>query len=191
MPARAAPARSGSHEACQQCVPSDDARSVERDRGSVGDIEALHGVRDRQPRQSVAMFAAVLAEARSLGPKHQRDLRRTERGLEVRLGLTGKPDPPEAGLADLLQRPGEIDDTDPRHALKRTGSRLGERPAFRRRMAVLSDDRDGAERGGGAQDGAQIMWVGHLVEDEEYRALRGVGEYVIQPRLLERLDFDD
>ena len=58
-------------------------------------------------------------------------------------------------------------------------------------MAVLRDDPDRPERRGGAQDGADIMRVGDLVEDEQDCAVRGVAKNFVQPDILERFDFDD
>ena len=121
----------------------------------------------------VAMLAGVLPHARPFGAQHQRDSRRAECVLEVGVGFAGEADPPEARLADFLQRSGEIDHPHPRHPLERAGRGLGDDSAFRRRMAVLGDDSDRSERRCRAQDGADIMRIGDLVEDQQNGALAG------------------
>ena len=136
------------------------------------------------------MLAHILAHARALGAQHQRDALRAERVFEVGVGIAGQPDPPEAGLGDLFQRAGEVDDARPRHALESARCGLGEDAALGRRMAVLGDDPDRSEGRGRAQDRADIMRVGDLVEDEQHGAFRRVAEHVVEPDILERLDLD-
>ena len=53
-------------------------------------------------------------------------------------------------------------------------------------MAVLRDQRGGAERGGRAQDSADVVRVGHLVEYHHRPARVGV-EYFVEVQLIERL----
>ena len=57
-------------------------------------------------------------------------------------------------------------------------------------MAVLGDDADRAERGGRAQDRADIVRVGDLVEHQQDRALRRLVEQLVEPHVFERLDLD-
>ncbi len=125
------------------------------------------------------------------GAQHKRDARRPERLFEIHLRFAGKPDAPEAGFADLLERAREVDHPRPRHALQRARRRFGERAAFGRRMAVLGDDPDGSERRRRAQDRADIVRVGDLVENQEQGALAGVAEDIAKPDVFKRLDFDD
>ena len=125
------------------------------------------------------------------GTEHQRDPRRSERILELRLRFAGQADPPEAGVANFLERAGEVDDPRPRHALERPGRGFGQRPAFGRGVAVLRDDSDRPERRGRAQDRADIMRIGDLVEHQQDRAIAGLAEHVAKPDVLQRLDLDD
>ena len=57
-------------------------------------------------------------------------------------------------------------------------------------MAVLRDDPDRAERRRRAQDRADIMRIGDLVEHQQHPALRGFGQQVAEPHVLEWLDLD-
>ena len=116
---------------CSWSGPSGDARRIERDRGGVGDVEAFDRVADRQPRQRVAMLARVGPQARPFGAEHQRDARRAERVLELRVGVAGQADPPEAGLADLLERAGEVDDARPTARARARPTRPWRRRRFR------------------------------------------------------------
>ena len=108
----------------------------------------------------------------------------------VVFGIPGKPDPPEPGLGDLVERPGQVDYPRPWHPLERAGRGLGQGPAFGRRMTVLGDDPDCSERRGRAQDGADIVRIGDLVEDQQQRFFGRIGEQVGKPDILERLDLD-
>ena len=58
-------------------------------------------------------------------------------------------------------------------------------------MAVLGDNPDCSERRGGAQDRADVMGVGDLIEHEQDGLLGGVGDQFIEPDVLKRLDFDN
>src|SRR5208283_3244548 len=60
---------------------------------------------------------------------------------------------------------------------------------FLRRVAVLRDDAGGTERGGGAQDGADVARVGDLVEhDERAGALEDGGQRRLRQRIGEQRD---
>ncbi len=137
------------------------------------------------------MLAGVVPHAFALGAQHQRHPLRAERVLELGFGIPGEPDPPEPRLGNLIERSGEVDDPGPRHPLERAGRRLGDHPAFRRRMAVLGDDAERPERRRGAEDGADIVGVGHLVEHQQQRPVWCVGQQAIEPDIGERLDLDD
>ena len=88
-----------------------------------------------------------------------------------------------ARRANLVERARQIDDADPRHALQRARSGLGERPRFGRRVPVLRDQRGRPERRRAAQDRADVVGIGHLIEHEQ-RAVPHQG--FVQPPLLER-----
>ena len=57
-------------------------------------------------------------------------------------------------------------------------------------MAVLGNDPDYPERRGGAQDRADIMRVGDLIEDQQHGPLSRAAQDFVEPDLLERLGFD-
>ena len=55
-------------------------------------------------------------------------------------------------------------------------------------MTVLGDDSDCAEGCGRPEDGADIVGIGHLVEDQQHGGLAGGGDQIAKPDLFERLD---
>jgi len=55
---------------------------------------------------------------------------------------------------------------------------------------VLGDDADRAERGGGAEDRADIVRVGNLIEHQQDGTFGGLGQQVAEPQIVERLDLD-
>src|SRR4051812_42054792 len=57
-------------------------------------------------------------------------------------------------------------------------------------MAVLGDDSGRSERGGRAQDRADIMRIGDLVEDEQDRAIERASEDPVEPDVVEGLNLD-
>src|SRR6478672_13301648 len=103
------------------------------------------------------MLSSVGPEARTLRTEDQRNSRRSERLLQVTARVPSKPNPPEAGVPDLLQGAGEVDDPCPGHALKGSRCGLGQRAALRRRMPILGDNADRSERRRRAQDRTDIV----------------------------------
>ena len=57
-------------------------------------------------------------------------------------------------------------------------------------MAVLGDDSDRSERRGRAQDRADIVRIGDLVEHQQNGALAAPRQEFVEPDVLERLDLD-
>ena len=136
------------------------------------------------------MFPRVWPQPWPFGSEHQRDTSGSERLLQFGLGVASQTDPPETGVADLLERPGEVHDARPRHALERTRCRLGDDSALGRRMPILCYNADCAKGGGGPQDGTHIVRVRDLVEDQQDGFLRSSGQQVVEPMVIQRLDFD-
>jgi hypothetical protein len=101
--------------------------------------------------------------------EYDREALRPHRIAQRLRRVAGQADAPEARLRHLVQRAGEVDDTDPRHGLERAGCRAGHRAAFRRGVAILRDEAERVEGSGRAQDRAQIVRVGDLVEDTSGR----------------------
>jgi len=139
---------------------------IERDGGGVGDIEAFDAALDRQFHQGVAMADRTLAQALALGAHDQGDIAAKIRLADRQIGRAVEPQPPIAQFGQFVQRPAEVGDPDPRQNFQRAGGGFGERARFRRRMPFGTDDGAGAEGGGGADDRADIMGIGHLVEDQ-------------------------
>ena len=138
------------------------------------------------------MRLGVLAHALALGAEHDADTLRAHH-LRQRLGdVAGQADPPEPRLGDLVEGAGEIDDADPGHRLQRArrGARDGAR--FGGRVAVLGDEAERAERRRRAQDRADVVRIGDLVEhDQRARVVLALREEVGEPHVLERLDLGD
>lgn len=137
------------------------------------------------------MFASVRPQSRSLGAQDQCDALRTERILELRVRVARKPDPPEAGRADFLKGPRKVDDPHPWDPLERSRGRLCNHSALGRRMAILGDDPDRSECGGGSQDRSDIVWIGDLIEHQQYRAFGRLVKEAVEPGIVEWLDLDD
>ena len=57
-------------------------------------------------------------------------------------------------------------------------------------MAVLRDDADRPERRRRAQDRTHVVRIGHLIEDQKHRPFRRVRQKLVEPGVLQRLDFD-
>ena len=133
------------------------------------------------------MSGDIVPQPFAFGAEDQGDRTRRQRFGEFRFGFAGQADPPVARLGDVLERAGEIDHPHPRHDLERSRGGLGERPAFRRRVAVLRDQRRGAERGGRAEDRADVVRIGHLVEHHE-RPVRLRIEQIGEMHLADLLD---
>ncbi len=132
----------------------------------------------------------------ALGPEHQRDARRVlERDVERVGRLAVERDAPVARLGDLVERAGEIDHAHPGHEFQRPGRRPRDYAGFGRGMAVLCDDAKRIERGGRAQDGADIVRIGDLIEHDDRPARGFVAlaflQQIAQPDVVERLDFRD
>ena len=89
-------------------------------------------------------------------------------------------------LLQLGQRPREVLHQRDRHMLERAGGRLRQRAVERRAVAPGHDEAAGAERRARAQDGADVVRVGHLVEHDEGppgAALDQLGERGLRQRL--------
>jgi len=137
------------------------------------------------------MLAGVEPEARPFCAEHERDTLWPQCVLEIDVSVPGEADAPETSLADLFERPGKVDDADPRHALQRSRRRLGKGTALGRGMAILRDDSDRPEGRRGTKDRADIVRVGDLVEHQKDRALLCLVQQPVEPHVLERLDLDD
>ena len=141
-------------------------QDVKRDRGGVRDVERGHIAARRQAAEKVAMLAGEAPEAAALGAQHQRDARRQVELGQGAFRLLLQPQAPEPGLFDLLQRPGKVGDAQERHLLERARGCLGQHAGHRRRAVLRHQHGQRAEGGGRAQDGADIVRVGHLVEHD-------------------------
>ena len=85
---------------------------------------------------------------------------------ERRRGLGIEAEHLEAAPLERLDGVAEIADLDQRHQIERAGRRLGHHPGLAGRVARGGDHRVGPEGAGGAQDRADIVRVGDLVEDD-------------------------
>ena len=77
-----------------------------------------------------------------------------------------------------------------RHELERAGGRFRQRRIERRAVAARHHETAGSEHGARAQDGADVVRVGHLIEHHERPAgIRGRRDFV-QARLGQRLGLE-
>ena len=133
----------------------------------------------------------IVAQPLALRAQHQRDPGRPQRLGQRGLRLAGQPDPPEARRRHVVERAGEIDHPRPGHRLQRPARRLGQRARFARRVPVLRDDAERVERGGRAQDGADIVRVRDLIEHQQRPAVRRLVEQVGEQDVVQTLDLRD
>ena len=118
--------------------------------------------------EPVAALARQLAQALALRAQHQRRALRPGQRLDARrCASSSRPMTVHAELLQLGQRAGEVLHQRDRHMLERAGGRLGQRAVERRAVAARHDEAAGAERRGRAQDGADVVRVGDLVEHDE------------------------
>ena len=75
--------------------------------------------------------------------------------------------------------------------LERAAGGLGERPGFGRRVPVLGDDAERVERRRRAQDRADIVGVGDMVEHEQRPPVRRLVEQVGEQHVGQPLDLGD
>ena len=128
------------------------------------------------------MFLDIAAHPVAFGSKNKCVPPRGQRVGQRNLRVTRQSDAPVTGFGDFFQRPRQIDDPNPRRDFKRTRCRLGKRTRFRRRMAVLSDDRDCAERSRSSEYRADILRVGNLIEDQQWPYVIGVNRCGTDPQ---------
>ena len=134
------------------------------------------------------MCLRVLAQALSFRAEHDRQALLPHRLRQRPWGMAGQADAPEARLADLVQRAREIDDAHPGHRLQRAGGRARDGAGLGWRVSVLRHQPERVEGRGRAHDRAQIVRIGHLVEDHERsRVVAALLEEVGAPQLLQRL----
>ncbi len=164
---------------------------VQGDRGGIRDVEAGDRAARRQTRQQVAGLARQAAQPGALGAQHQSD-RAARIGLgQAAVGGAVEADAPEPGRLQPLERPAQVAGLQVGQVLEGPGGRLGQNAGFGGGVVARRDHRRGAERGGRTQDGADIVRVGHLVEQNHHRAPPGRAEGpldgLLQPRLGQRL----
>ena len=75
----------------------------------------------------------------------------------------------------MIQGAGDVHHLDIGHDFQRAGGGLGQRARLRRGMAVLHHHGGDAESGGGAQDGADIVGIGKLVQHQHNPAALPAG----------------
>jgi len=82
---------------------------------------------------------------------------------------------PEACFLELLQGARQIHGAHQGHDFQRAGCRLRQHAGVGRCMAVGDDQAGDAESGGAAQDGADIVRIGDLVEGKDQGILAAAG----------------
>ncbi len=87
---------------------------------------------------------------------------------------------PEAGFLELVEGAGEVDGAHQRDDFERPRGGLGQHAGVGRRMAVGNDHAGGAEGRRRAQDGADIVRVGHLVEGQDQGVVAAAGQDILE-----------
>ena len=108
-----------------------------------------------------------LAQALALGAEHQRERRAQRQSGEVvpRRSLS-RPITRKPRCLQRGQPARQVLHVDQRHVLERAGGGLGQHAGRLRAVARRGDDAVGGEGGGRAEDGADIVRIGDLVEHQ-------------------------
>ena len=82
-------------------------------------------------------------------------------------GVAVEADNSEAGGLQLVERPRQVRHEGDRHEFQRAGRGFGEDAIERRAVPARHDQARGSEHGRRAQDGADVMRVGDLIEHQQ------------------------
>src|SRR2546423_4234811 len=144
-------------------------RCVEPDAERYRDIElgdAAHEGNTNAPR---ATHARRPPQSTSLAAEHPA-YRARKVGIEQAfLALGIGPNQPDAALLQVAHGPREVGDSDDGHGLDGTGSHLGHRRVDADRAILRNDHRVDAKRVRAAQTCAQVVRIGHAVEQQQQR----------------------
>ena len=154
---------------CHGCCSDDEApdKFVERNRRSVGDVQARLSGAGRQPRKAIAMLAYQAAHAAPLRPEHKDyTLAKVQFG-ERSCGALVESANPKSRLLELLEGLGEIDHSNERYAFQGARGSLGERAANRRRTVSGENHGESAESSRRTQYRADILRVPELIERDD------------------------
>ena len=113
------------------------------------------------------MLAHETAKSRAFGTEHERHVALRGGVGKRAVAVGGERDPPEAHAAEAFEGTRDVNDLDARDEVEGAGGGLRENAGFRGRVPVLNDDRRGSEGGGRAEDGALVVRVGHLIQDDD------------------------
>ena len=142
------------------------AHERKRDRAGVRDVEAPDRAGQVEAAETIAPLARQASQALVLRAEDQRQRARERFVGEPGGRLRVEPDPPIAHVAHFGERAGQIGHAANRHVLEPARGGLRQRPGEFGRMALGGDQRVDREGGRGAQDRADIVRIGDLVEDE-------------------------
>src|SRR5438105_8324728 len=144
-------------------------RCVEADAGSYRDIERCDAAHERNADAPVAKLARQPPQSTSLAAEDPA-YRARKVGIEQAfLALGVGPNQPDAALLQVAHGAREVGDGDDGHGLDGTGSHLGHRRVDADRAILGNDHRVDAKRVGTAQTRAQIVRIGHAVEQQQQR----------------------
>lgn len=119
-----------------------------------------------QPANSIAALAGSLAQTFSFGSQYQNQGTLQGKGAQLCLAVGIKTDPQKTAIAECYQRISKILDHKEESMFKAARGALGQNPRCRRAMAGCRDNGFYAESRRCADDRADIMRVGYLVEGE-------------------------
>ena len=122
--------------------------------------------------EALAARARQLAQALALGAEHERDGPRQRLVFDQVLGRAVEAERDAALLLQLGEGARKVLHQRDGNELERAGGGLRQRAVERRAVAARHDQAGGAEHGGRAQDGADVVRVGDLVEHDERARLR-------------------
>src|SRR5690606_27169574 len=146
-----------------------------------GCVERGDGPAHGDAHELVAALPRELAEAVALGADHEdtavrRGLDRVERGL----AFAREAEDLEALVVERLEGAREVDHAGDRGVLDGASGGAAHHARDAGAPPRGEDDAVGAERDGAADDGAEVVRIGDLVERDEERALGRAGEELLQ-----------
>jgi len=159
---------------------------IARDGRCVGDVERGEPSIRRNRHEPVAFFRGQPTQAFAFGAKDEAG---TPAQVEIGDGSVAavvQSVEPEAGFLQLLQGARQVNGAHQGDDFQCARSSLGQHAGVGRGMAFGDDQAGHAESRGAAQDCADIVWIGDLVEGEHQGIVAAAGENILELRLLQR-----
>lgn len=140
---------------------------MKRYRGGVRDVEAGERVVGRDVREAIARLARQFAQALAFRSHHQCRRSRPVEGFDALFAFAVEADNSEARGFQFVERARKIGDEGDRDKLEGSRCGFGENAVEGRAMPARHDEAARAENRRRSQNRADVMRVGHLIENDE------------------------